>query len=255
MRSSKAPPLQTTLIESLLQHIPDRQIVADATTNFLSAGRDTTAQTISWTIYELMKSKEASRKLLESLRQHFAGQELGQRLPLTYDDVVDPHCLPYVNAVFAEALRLNPAVPFEIKETAAACMLPDGTALPSGAAVIWIPFAMARSPAIWGRDASRFVPERWIQKDDLGKEMLVQRSAFENPVFNAGPRMCIGKRMAEVLAVKVLSELAWNWDFSHAGNGKIVMGESLTAPMQGGFPLKVQRAAASSTAKQMNSKV
>lgn len=238
--------MHTILVDSLLEHISNPETVADAAVNFLSAGRDTTAQSLTWTVYSLLRHPAWKTALLNSIQDSFPSSARGSPLPLSYDVLSGQHALPYAQAIFAEALRLNPAVPFELKESTAATVLPDGTNLPSGAVVIWIPYGLARSPEIWGSDAAIFNPKRWLERQVDGTLHIVTRTAFENPVFNAGPRMCIGKRMAEVLALHVLVQLLWKWDFEEVrGRGEIggkrVMAESLTAPMQGGLPVKVRR--------------
>merc|ERR1711941_130903 len=52
-------------------------------------------------------------------------------------------------------------------------------------------YAMGRSKKIWGEDAQEFRPERW-------QEIQVPKSPYENPAFHAGPRECLGKRLAMV---------------------------------------------------------
>ena len=49
---------------------------------------------------------------------------------------------------------------------------------------------MGRSKDIWGDDADKFKPERWLNKD--------APSSYSYPVFNARPEECIGKRLAMV---------------------------------------------------------
>ena len=240
-------PLSSNLINSLLDHISSPDVVADAAMNFLSAGRDTTAQSLTWTLYSLFRNPDVHTSLLSALHEAFPDHKRADSLPVDFSSLTAPHAFPLANAIFAETLRLNPAVPFELKESTAASTLPDGTYLPKGAVVIWIPYALARSPSIWGDDASEFKPERWIDRQGDGALHLVTRSAFENPVFNAGPRMCIGKKLAEVLAIRVLCEIVWLWDLKEVQgkgevNGQRVLGESLTAPMEGGLPVKVRRA-------------
>ena len=51
-------------------------------------------------------------------------------------------------------------------------------------------FAMGRSTQIWGDDAHAFNPERWLLRDIP--------SPYCYPVFNAGPRECLGKRLAMI---------------------------------------------------------
>ena len=61
---------------------------------------------------------------------------------------------------------------------------------------------MNRSAEIWGEQSSdldTFEPGRWLLH---GK--FVGKSANDFPVFNGGPRSCLGKRMAEVIAAYVM---------------------------------------------------
>ena len=243
-----AQTMHSNLINSFLDNISDPKIVADAATNFLSAGRDTTAQSLTWTIYSLLRHPHLLDALISSLEHSFPQYARGESLPLSYSNISNPHDLPLAQAIFAETTRLNPAVPFEMKESTAPTTLPDGTYLPNGAVVLWIPYGLARSPSIWGPDPAQFDPYRWIQKDEKDEEYIITKSAFENPVFNAGPRMCIGKRLAEVLALRVFPELLWKWEFTEVrGKGEVdgvrVTAESLTAPMEGGLPVLVKRCA------------
>lgn len=257
-----ADPLKNNLIDSLLDHIEDQQVVADAAMNYLSAGRDTTAQSLTWTLYLLMRHPAAQQKLLEELRAVFP--DAGHHLPVSFDSV-QPSSLPYTMAVFNETLRLYPPVPIEIKECTADSTLPDGTNLPKGSVVMWVPWAMGRSHQIWGEDADEFRPERWLLSDSeleqLGSEMaidtknkekpvrLVSKSAFEFPVFNGGPRSCLGKKLAELLAVSVVASLIWSYEFEEIldkklggcgpGNARLSQ-DSLTLPMEGGLPCLVR---------------
>jgi cytochrome P450 len=289
-KASETSPTSSNLITSLLAHISDPATVAASATNYLSAGRDTTAQTLTWTFHLLLSNPNTIAPLLAAIEDHWEALRLSYRseltqksgptsftsfsqlerpsLPLPFSclsPVPNSVLLPF-HAAFAESLRLTPAVPFEIKETVHATELPDGTRLPSGAAVLWVPFAMARNPLIWGSDAKEFRPERWMVRDsaapgshlkvgntaagvELVKEEenqevghrteLLVKNSFENPVFNAGPRLCVGKKLAESLAVWVLAKVFWGWQLQEADEEERVVGESLTAPMEGGLPVKV----------------
>ena len=234
--------MQKNLIDSLLDHISSDQVVADAAMNFLSAGRDTTAQSLAWTVYSLLRNPLSMKKLLATLDTGAPNDERGPQMKLSYEICSAPNAFPFVQACFAESLRLNPAVPLEIKESTAVCVLPDGTELPKGSAVVWLPYTWARSPDIWGLDASVFRPDRWLEESANGDLRVVTRSAYENPVFNGGPRMCVGKRMAEVLALRILPDILRHWQFEEAHRvGQRVLGEGLTAPMRDGLPVRVSR--------------
>lgn len=256
-------PLKNNLINSLLDHIEDQQVVADAAMNYLSAGRDTTAQSLTWTLYLLMRHPAAQQKVLEELQTTFP--KAGHHLPVSFDSV-QPVSLPYTMAVFNESLRLYPPVPIEIKECTETSLFPDGTRLPKGSIVMWVPWAMGRSHQIWGEDADDFRPERWLLSDgELEKlehqitidteskakpSRLVSRNAFEFPVFNGGPRSCLGKKLAELLAVYVVASLVWCYEFEEImdeklggcgrGNARLSQ-DSLTLPMEGGLPCFVRK--------------
>ncbi|KAH7157646.1 cytochrome P450 [Dactylonectria estremocensis] len=224
-----------SLIQSLLDTIGDETLVADAALNYLSAGRDTVAQALTWTLYLLMRHPEVVSTLRESI-QGLRDEHGGGRTPLDPEDLT-PLKLPYALAVFYESLRLYPPIPFEIKQAQQATTLPDGTVLPPGAIVVWCAWAMNRSRDTWGPDADAFRPDRWLTADGAG---VAQRSAAEFPVFNGGPRVCLGKRMAELVAVQTLARLVDAFDFVPAFEGERVSKSSLTLPMEGGLPVYVR---------------
>lgn len=145
-----------------------------------------------------------------------------------------PSDLPYIMAVFYETLRLFPPVPLEIKECQQPSVLPDGTLLDKNMVVCWCTWAINRSALIWGKDAETFRPERWIH-DNVFKP----RTAFEFPVFNGGPRICVGKTMAENLVVQVIATMILNFNFELLDDCDRVSKSSLTLPMKDGLPCRI----------------
>jgi cytochrome P450 len=157
-------------------------------------------------------------------------------IPSLESSSLRPAKLPYTMAVFYETLRLYPPVPVELKQCEQATTLPDGTFLPKHSVVVWCIWAINRSKLIWDEDADSFQPERWLED---GK--LITKSAYEFPVFNGGPRTCLGKKMAESIAVIVVSMLVWEFDFDPLDNKERISRNSLTLPMEGGLPCRVRR--------------
>ncbi|KAK1579844.1 cytochrome P450 [Colletotrichum navitas] len=223
-----------SLIQSLLDSIGDEQLVADAALNYLSAGRDTTAQALTWTFYLLMKHPEVVAKVRKEIDQ--VTEDSQDTLEKAISEQGNPTSMPYIFAVFCEALRIFPPIPFEIKQAVQATTLPDGTFLPQNAVIVWCTWAMNRSRLTWGPDADEFRPERWLVD---GK--VANKSASEFPVFNGGPRTCLGKKMAEIIAVQVIATVVGLFDCVRVDDSTRVSKSSLTLPMKDGLPCFVRR--------------
>lgn len=228
---SKLDEVSGSLIQSLLDTVPDQNMVADAALNYLSAGRDTVAQALTWTFYRLMREPAVVEKLRKEAEQVIAAADSPPSSGLN-STIFNPTNMPYTMATFYEALRLYPPIPFEIRQAERDTTLPDGTFLPKTSIIVWSLWAMGRSQSTWGSDADDFKPERWLD----GNDRLIQRGSGEFPVFNGGPRMCLGKKMAEVIAVQCIASLVWMFDFAPVDDRERVTKTSLTLPMEGGLP-------------------
>lgn len=147
----------------------------DHVLNFIIAGRDTTAQTLSWAVYEVSQHPEIERKLRAEILSI-----VGKDREIVYDDLKE---LKYTNAVFNETLRLHANVPAQARRVTADCVLPGtGTKVYKDQLVQVSSWAMGHLERIWGPDAKEFRPERWIDE----KGSLVKVNNFQWPVFNAG---------------------------------------------------------------------
>jgi len=269
--------VEGSLINSLLDSINDHQMVADAALNYLSAGRDTTAQSLTWTFYLLIRHPSILPNLLSEIKSLQSKTKTKTRDQSKNNTAIFiPTSLPFVMATIYESLRLYPPVPFELKQ----CMksdgvvLPDGTYLPFKGIVVWCPWAMSRSEEIWPSPSSSspslspttstspptpitpssFHPPRWLKriptstttlKPNLTNQLLT-RPAHEFPVFNGGSRTCLGKKMAEAVMCQVVACLVERYVFSMEGSGagvgmEKVSRNSLTLPMEGGLVVGVVR--------------
>ena len=165
----------------------------DIVMSFFIAGRDTTACTLTFAIKLLAEHPSAQERLFREVIVAFGSDG-------------DPECdsvgnLPYLDAVIKESLRLYPPVPSDVKGCVDDDTLPSGHFLPAGTDVTFEPYAMGRSTELWGEDAHLFNPERW-----LGEKIGPPEDMFKFPVFQAGPRYCLGMRMA-LLEAKVLTAM------------------------------------------------
>jgi cytochrome P450 len=99
------------------ESLTDEQMV-DQVINFLIAGRDTTAQALSWTMYCLSQNPRCVDIMLEEIFRITGDNDIP-----TYDQVKE---MKYTKAVFNETLRLYPSVPRNFKCALKDDVLPDG---------------------------------------------------------------------------------------------------------------------------------
>uniref|UniRef100_A0A0G4GHM7 Cytochrome P450 n=1 Tax=Chromera velia CCMP2878 TaxID=1169474 RepID=A0A0G4GHM7_9ALVE len=203
----------------------------DMVLNFLIAGKDTTGQALSWTLYELMRHPEC----LEKCREEIAAVKAKNDGSVPFDEARSG--LPYVTAVLHEALRLHPSVPWEMKMCRKDDTWPDGTFVPAGTLTIFAPYAMGRNKKVWGEDAKEFKPERW-----LAMKTLPSFSVY--PVFQGGPRECLGKYMAMIEMKTALAAVLDAFVPKPTRDlSKVTYGNALTLNMDPGLFVKVERRA------------
>jgi cytochrome P450 len=180
----------------------DPVFLRDIVVNFLIAGRDTTAQALSWLFYELGQNPHVEMRLREELRHVLP--HLFERTATAGAEVPSMEQvqrLPYLEATLKETLRLHPSVPMNSKLANRDTVLSDGTFIPKGSTVSVPSYALGRATHVWGPDAKTFRPERWLDPQHPGK--LITVSAFQFNAFNAGPRICLGMNLA-MMEMKIL---------------------------------------------------
>jgi len=203
----------------------DDRFMADAVLNFLIAGRDTTAQAMSWCMFLIAQNPEVEAKILQE-----AESVLDGAASLSYDQLSK---LPYLDATIREALRLYPSVPMDVKLCLRDDTLPDGTFVPAGCSVAYFAYGMGRSRRIWGEDAKEFRPERWLS-------MAAPPDSYTYSAFHAGPRECLGKRLAMVEMKTLLFKVLRAFKLTLAVAPEEVKPDvQLTLGMSSGLPLRV----------------
>ncbi|OWZ03332.1 hypothetical protein PHMEG_00024955 [Phytophthora megakarya] len=156
----------------------------------LIAGRDTTANAISWILHMLHEHPHVEEKLRAELLQKLPKLATSDEYMPSLDELLH---LPYLDAVISENLRLLPIFPYTSRQCIRDTVLPDGTFIPAGA-VLGLPhYVMARLKNVWGDDAAEFIPERFL---DPNTGEVLDLPAATSAAFGAGPRICVGRRLA-----------------------------------------------------------
>ncbi|GMF19879.1 unnamed protein product [Phytophthora lilii] len=172
------------------------KLIRDMAFNLTAAGRGTTSQSLQWFIIMMNRYPDVERKIREELLAKLPQLFHEESTPPTMNDVQQ---LVYLEAAIKESLRLNPVAPLIGRTATQDVLFSDGTFITSGTRVVIPTFAVARLQSIWGEDASEFKPDRWIDPH-TGKLRVI--SPYKFLVFLAGPRSCLGAKLA-MLELKV----------------------------------------------------
>ncbi|XP_062233705.1 cytochrome P450 704C1-like isoform X2 [Phragmites australis] len=165
----------------------------DIVLNFLIAGKDTTANALSWFFYMLCKNPIVQDKVALEINESLEGDKEDNNIKnftsRLNEGAIDK--MQYLHAAISETLRLYPAVPVDGKMADEDDTLPNGYRVIKGDGVNYMIYAMGRMTYLWGEDAEEFRPERWIVNG-----VFQQESPYKFVSFNAGPRICLGKDFA-----------------------------------------------------------
>jgi cytochrome P450 len=198
------------------------QVVNNALT-MVTAGHEEIGTALTWVVYFLIHHKEVQTRL-----RHDITSALGRDWKEQGFVEDDFSKLPYLRAVINESLRLRPNVPVIWRESTTPTTLLD-TAIPRHGTVITAStWSMNRNVDEWGKDATDFNPDRWLDDPNGGA-----KSPFSFMTFGQGPRKCIGELYARTQMECVLAALVGNFVFSSANKLEHIV------PSQGMITVKV----------------
>jgi cytochrome P450 len=199
-RRSEGPENRTDLLSRLLVtqdeqggHMSDAELCDQLMTLFL-AGHETTALTLSYTLYLLSKDPQSETLLHEEL-----DRVLGERSPT----VADVPQLGYTEWVIKESMRLYPPAWTIGREALEDCEI-GGCRVPKGAQVLLTQWVVQRDARFWP-EPDRFNPSRWGE----ASAQNIPRCAYFP--FGDGPRICIGNGFAMMEAVLLLATITQRW--------------------------------------------
>lgn len=142
--------------------------------------------------------------------------------------------MPYLNAVCNEVTRLYPTVPVTIRDAVRDTNI-CGQPVPKGTQILLVPWAINRTPTLWGPDAEQFKPERWIDEKGHANNNGGATSNYCLLTFLHGPRSCIGQKFAqaELRALVAAFVARFEWTLAMDEKDVIPAGVVTTKPMNG----------------------
>lgn len=160
----------------------------------MSTSHETTSSAFTWATYLLAKHPDIQAKLRDEIRAALPSPRATLDADFDLSRVLES--LPLLHGVCSEVLRLYPPVPATIRIAARDTSI-SGIPVPSGTRVYMSPWAINRSPTLWGADADQFVPQRWIDEDGRANNSGGVDSNYAILTFLHGPRSCIGEKFAK----------------------------------------------------------
>lgn len=162
----------------------DMELVGQATILF-GASFETTASTLTWTIFLLAQHPAVMRELMDEF-----DRVLGDDAP-TREQLPQ---LSFLDRVIKESMRILPPVPFTIRASEEDQIPMGSLTLGHGTRVICSHYLTHHLPDIYP-EPEIFRPDRWRE---------LEPSQYEYMPFSAGPRACVGAMFAvQVLKISL----------------------------------------------------
>eukprot|EP00879_Flechtneria_rotunda_P008524 GHRR01008931.1.p1 GENE.GHRR01008931.1~~GHRR01008931.1.p1 ORF type:complete len:336 (+),score=98.92 GHRR01008931.1:1224-2231(+) len=162
--------------------LTDPSLVAQSNT-FILAGYETTANTLSFCIYNIALHKQVQDRLLVEIDAY--GRDKSPAF-------AELDKFPYAEAIVREALRLYPPATMLVREVKEAGFdISPKVHVPAKQSVFSFLYGYQRDPEYWP-EAHKFRPERWLPE---GAYLAPTTPDAWTP-FGTGPRMCIGWKFA-----------------------------------------------------------
>ena len=189
---------------------------------FIAAGHETTANSITWSLFLLSQSPEWRARV-----QAEADRELDGDIEGIAERLVE------TRAVIEEANRLYPP----IAAISRAALGPDvlvGEPIRRGTMVVIAPYVLHRHRALWA-DPDSFDPNRFLN----GARERIDRFAYLP--FGVGPRICIGATLAMQEASIVVATVMRHFTLELAPGHAVWPVHRVTVRPSGGLPMIVKR--------------
>ena len=210
--------IQTSIIDHFIKSgINSDKQLRDIVTNFLLAGRDTTASALTFCFYVLAQRKDFKDRILDELNDR----------EISYDTIKS---MKYLNAFITEVLRKYPPIPIDTKIAKNNDILPSKFYIRKNDRIMYSPFHIGNSYLIFD-EPEKIKPERWLNNN---------LSMYKLPIFNAGSRLCLGKEMAYIEIGILICTVLQEYDFELL-HKNIELGSNITLYIKDGLILKLKK--------------
>lgn len=194
----------------------------DAICNFLMAGYESTAITMTWGLDLLGRNRDIQNQVAAE-----ANAVLGDRAP-DYEDLAN---LKFIESTVIEILRLRPVAWLLGREAIVDTKVGDYP-VPKGTTLLISPWITQRDPRYF-EEPLAFKPDRWA--GDLRRTL----PRFAYFPFGGGPRVCIGNRFAMMEIMLLLSVITRRFDVERMTEREAIPIPSIAMRPKGGLWLRL----------------
>jgi len=198
----------------------DQQIRDEVITIF-TAGHETTANVLTWTLYLLARHPDVLARLKTELHDQLQGNT---------PDAESLQQLVYTRAVLSEAMRIRPPAGILIRKISQDTEI-DGYALKADSLAIFSIYNVHHHPDYW-QQPEQFDPERFL---------TAEKRKFAYMPFGTGERVCIGNHFALLESQLLLSMIVQHYDVELLNNDEIEIEMAVTVRPKGGIPVRLKR--------------
>jgi cytochrome P450 len=167
--------------------LTDDELIGQTTLLF-SAAHLTSAHSMTWMFYLLAQHPSVGDELSRELAAHWPADPV---------EVLEPECLPFLDRVLKETLRILPGSAYVQRVNVVPVQL-GPFALNRGTVVVFSQFMTHHMRELYP-EPERFLPDRWL---------TIRPSPYAYLPFGAGPRHCLGGPLALVI-MKLVVPLVW----------------------------------------------
>ncbi|XP_071691862.1 cytochrome P450 81Q32-like [Rutidosis leptorrhynchoides] len=210
------------LQENEPEHYKD-QVIKGLMQVLLSAGTDTSSNTMEWMLSHLLNNPEALKKARDEIDNNVGKDRL-----FNESDISN---LPYLRCIINETMRMNSPGPIVFHESAKDCTV-GGYHIPSGTMLLMNVWAMHNDPKNW-EEPKKFKPERFVglEGSSVGYKLMP---------FGAGRRRCPAENLATRMVGLALGTLIQCFDWERTSDEMIDMTEGAGLTMPRAKPLVVK---------------
>lgn len=190
------------------KNMTDQQLLFELLILFV-AGHETSANSLSWTIYLLAKHPD----VLDKLRKEITGGNMD-----------------YCHRIINESLRMYPPAWLTDRMAIHEDQV-DGIHIPAGSMMVSFIYGTHHHPDFW-IDPEKFNPDRFATDKE--------RAPFTFLPFGGGPRLCIGMQFAMMEMEIALTQFVQKFDFELADGDHIEMKPMVTLGPRGPINMKLK---------------